>query len=341
MIFVLNCGSQSIKWKLFDRGLKLKKEGKRAVFDCKNYQKILEEELKTLSEFKKDIKKIGHRVVAGGDKFRKPVKIDKNVLKELKEFNNLAPLHNPFNILGIKAAQKIFNKAEQIAFFDTEFYINLPSKAYIYPLPEKIREKYGFKRLGFHGISHEYAAKEGSKLIKKPFNRIKIISCHLGGGASITAVNNGKAVDTSMGYSPMEGIIMMTRSGSIDPGIIFELLKNNSPEEVKRILNCESGLKGISGEENMLEVLNKIKKGDKKAKLSLDIFVYSIKKYIGAYFAILEGCDLLVFTGAIGYGSSKIRNLICKDLGILKNTRVLAIETNEELAIANKIKNLK
>lgn len=336
MILVLNCGSQSIKWKLFDNKLAFIKKGERSVFDIKNYQKILEEELKTLFEFKKDIKKIGHRVVLGGDKFRKPVKVYNNVLKELKEFNNLAPLHNPFNILGIKTAQKIFNKAEHIAVFDTEFYINLSPKAYTYPLPEK----YSFKKFGFHGISHEYAAKEGSKIIKKPFKGIKIISCHLGGGSSITAIKNGKAIDTSMGYSPMEGVVMMTRSGSIDPGIIFELLENNTKEETKHILNYESGIKGICGEEDMLKVLKKIKKGSKKAKLALDVFSYNIKKYIGAYFAILGGCDLLVFTGTIGYGSSKIRNLICKNLDIIKNTRVLAIETNEELEIANKIKKL-
>jgi acetate kinase len=338
MILVLNCGSQSIKWKLFERGLKLKKEGKRDVFDCKNYKEVLEEELNSLTKF--DIEIVGHRVVAGGEKLRKPVKANEKVIEELKKFNKIAPLHNPFNILGIETARKVFKKAEQVAVFDTEFYANLPEKAYVYPIPEKIREKYGFRRFGFHGISHEYVAKEGAKTIKKPFNKIKIITCHLGGGTSITAIKNGKAVDTSMGYSPLEGVVMMTRCGNIDLEIVFELLEDYSVEEVKCMLNYESGLKGICGENNMLGVLNKIKKGDKKAKLALDIFVYKIKKYIGACYAILDGCDLLVFTGTIGYGSSKIRNLICKNSGILKNTKVLAVKTDEELAIASKIKRI-
>lgn len=341
MILVLNCGSQSIKWKLYDKGLKLKKENKRNVFNPKNYEKILEEELRSLSEFEKDIETVGHRVVVGGDQFRKPIKADDKVLEELKKYNKIAPLHNPFNILGIGISKKIFGKAGQVAVFDTEFFANLPPKAYIYPIPEKISEKYGFRKFGFHGISHEYAAKEGAKIIRKPFNKIKIITCHLGGGSSIAAIKNGKAVDTSMGYSPMEGIMMMTRSGSIDLEIVFELLKDYPLEELKRILNCESGIKGICGEKEMLGVLKKIKKGNKKAKLALEIFVYNIKKYIGAYYAVLGGCDMLIFTGTIGSGSSKIRNLICKNMVILKNTKVLAIETDEELAIANKIRGLR
>jgi acetate kinase len=337
MILVLNCGSQSIKWKLFDKGLKLKKEGKRDVFSLKNYEKLLEEELKTLIEFKKDIKSIGHRVVMGGVQFRKPIKVNDKILAELKKFNNLAPLHNPFNLIGIKIASRIFSKAEQVAVFDTEFYANLAEKAYTYALPEKIIEKYGFRRFGFHGLSHEFVAKEGAKIINKSFNKLKVITCHLGGGASVTAIKNGKAIDTSMGYSPMEGLVMMTRSGSIDPEIIFEMLGDFSKEKVKHILNYESGVKGVSKEKEMLKVLKKSRKGNKKAKLALDIFCYAAKKYIGAYFAVLGGCDLLVFTGTIGSGDPKTRNLICKNLNILKNTRVLSIKTDEELAIAKKI----
>jgi acetate kinase len=340
MILVLNLGSQSIKWKLFDKsgkGLKLIKEKNREVYISKNYEKILEDEMKSLANYKKDIKKVGHRVVLGGDKLRKPTKIDDKVLEEIRKYNKIAPLHNPYNVLGIKIAQKYFNKAEQIAVFDTEFFANLPEKASVYPLPEKITEKYGFKRFGFHGISHEYVAKVGAKIINKRFNSLRIITCHLGGGASITAIKNGKAIDTSLGYSPMEGLMMMTRSGSIDPGIIFELLNDFSIEKVKHILNYESGLKGISGQKDMLSVLRRVRKGDKKAKLAFDIFCYQIRKYIGAYFGILGGCDLLVFTGSIGAGDPKTRNTICKDLNILKNTKVLAIKTDEELMIAKKV----
>jgi len=359
MILVLNCGSQSIKWKLFDDKLKCQKEGKREVFDSKNYQKTLEEELRSLVKYKNQIDKIGHRVVFGGEKYRKPTKINENVLQELQKLSGVASLHNPYNLLGIKTAFTIFFKAEQIAVFDTEFYSNFLPKVFTYPLPKDISAKYKFKKFGFHGISHEYVAKEAAKKIKKSFNKepygesargrqIKIITCHLGGGSSITAIKNGKAVDTSMGFSPMDGLVMMTRSGSIDPEIILELSNDFGSEKAEEILNNHSGLRGICGAKNMLEVLNMIKNGDKKAeghepsrraKLALDIFVYSIKKYIGSYFAILGGCDALVFTGAIGFGSAKIRNMVCKDLNILSKTKILAIETNEELAIAQKIIN--
>lgn len=337
MILVLNCGSQSIKWKLFGDNLKLKKEGSFKVLNNKDYQKILTGELTKLKEYQGEIKILGHRVVHGNKEFIRPTKITAENLKKLEEFNKLAPLHNPFNILGIKVAQKIFPKAKQIAVFDTEFYANLPVRAVIYPLPEKLREKYGFRRFGFHGISHEHAAKEGAKTIGKQFKKLKIIACHLGGGASITAIKNGRAVDTSMGFSPMEGVVMMTRSGSIDPEIILELARNLPVEKVSNILNYESGLKGICGEEDMLTILKKIKKRDKMAKLALEVFTYQIKKYISAYYGVLGGCDLLVFTGAIGWGSSKIRNQICKALPIIKNTKVIPIKPDEELAIAKKI----
>jgi len=211
-----------------------------------------------------------------------------------------------------------------------------------------LRKKYGFRRFGFHGISHEYAARTAAEKVKKKFNKLKIISCHLGGGASITAIKKGKVIDTSMGFTPMEGLVMMTRPGDIDTGIVLRLAEIFSLKRTNKILNFESGIKGITGENNMLEVLKKAKKGNKKAKLGLEIFIYRIQKYIGAYFAILGGCDLLVFTGAIGSGSLKVRNRICKNLNILKpasrqsgNTKILAIKTDEELAIAKKIKMFK
>jgi len=341
MILVLNCGSQSLKWKLFDNELKLEKEGKKEIFDSKNYQKILEKELEKLDKFRDKIKIVGHRVVHGGEKFRKPIKINAKILKELEKFNRLAPLHNPFNLLGIRTARKIFAEVPHIAVFDTEFYINLPEKAYTYPLPAEVRKKYGIQRFGFHGISHEYAAEAGSKKIKKPFKKLKIITCHLGGGSSITAIKNGKAVDTSMGFTPMEGLMMMTRSGDIDPGIIIELARYFSFKKINDILNHDSGFKGVSGIGNMLEILKRTKKGNKKARLALEIFVYKIQKYIGAYFTILGGCDLLIFTGAIGFGSAKIRNMICRNLTILKNTKIIPIKPNEELAIAEKIIKIK
>jgi len=337
MILVLNCGSQSIKWKLFDDKLKCQKQGKKEIFDSKNYQKILEKELGSLMKYKNQINKIGHRVVFGGEKYCRPTKINKNIFKELEKLSGVASLHNPYNLLGIKTASVIFPEAEQIAVFDAEFYSNFSPKVFTYPLPKDISAKYKFKKFGFHGISHEFVAKKAAEKIKKPFNKLKIITCHLGGGSSITAIKDGKAIDTSMGFSPMDGLVMMTRSGSIDPEIILELSSDFGSEKTEEILNNKSGMKGICGAKNMLEVLEKVKTGNAEAKLALDIFVYSIQKYIGSYFVILGGCDLLVFTGSIGFGSAKIRNMVCKDLSILKKTKILSIETNEELAIAQKI----
>jgi acetate kinase len=341
MILVLNCGSQSIKWKLFSENLKKVKDGKVEVLDEKEYGDFLLKELEGLAEYKEKIKIVGHRVVHSGGKYKSLIVLDDDVLMGLEKFSQLAPLHNPYNILGAKTAERVFLEAKQIAVFDTDFFSNLPETASSYALPKDIIEKYGFRRFGFHGISHEYVASEAAKKIGKPLNKLKVITCHLGGGASITAIENGKAIDTSMGFTPMEGLVMMTRSGSIDPGIVLKLAEELSVAKTEEVLNKNSGVAGICRTGEMLDVLEKIKRGDKSARLALDIFVYSIKKYIGAYFAILGGCDLLVFTGAIGSGSSKIRNMICKDLNILKQTKILAIKTDEELAIAQKIIKIK
>lgn len=341
MILVLNCGSQSLKYKLFSDDLRLIKEKKSVVKSQQAYQNILNQELKKLKAYTGQISKVGHRVVHGGKKFREPISITPSILKELQKYNKLAPLHNPFNILGIKTALKIFPKAKQIAVFDTGFYKDLPEQAYSYPLPLSITKRYGFQRFGFHGISHQYTSELAAKKVGRPFKKLKIISCHLGGGASITAIKNGKAIDTSMGFTPLEGLVMMTRAGDIDPGLVLELTKVLSPQRTDEILNYQSGLKGICGLSDMREVLKKAKQGNKQAALALKIFVYRIQKYIGAYFTVLGGCDILVFTGAIGAGSSKIRQMICGNLKIFKGcikTRILAIEANEELAIAKELK---
>jgi acetate kinase len=339
MILVLNCGSQSVKWKLFDIDLKLAEAGKVFVLKNDNYQEKIEQELEKIKN--KNVSLIGHRIVHGGDKFKKPTEITENVLQDLEKLSVLAPIHNPYNVLGIKACQKIFNKIKNIAVFDTEFFADLPEKVITCALPEGISKKFGFKKFGFHGISHEYVAKEASEKIKKPFKKLKIITCHLGGGASITAIKNGKPIDTSMGFTPMEGLVMMTRPGNIDVGIILELVKEFGVEQTNKILNENSGIKGICDSDQMLEVLEKLKNRNKKAKLAFDVFVYSIQKYIGAYFAILGGCDLLVFTGSIGAGNPKTRNAVCKGLDILNKTKILAIKTDEELAIAEKIIKIK
>jgi len=348
MILVVNCGSQSIKWKLFDENLKLLKSNKVEILNTENYQNILENELRKISG--RYISLIGHRVVHSGGIFKSPLKVTEQNLSELERINHLAPLHNPYNVMGIKACREIFPEVDNFAVFDTEFFKDLPEYAYTYALPEKIVKEFGSRRYGFHGISHEYVAKKAAEIVKKPFNKLKIITCHLGGGASITAIKNGKAVDTSMGFTPMQGLVMMTRAGDMDSGIVLEIAKKLGTEKAGEILNKESGIKGICGEGDMLKVLDIIKSGEKgpagpelyrRTKLALDVFVYSIQKYIGSYFAILGGCDVLVFTGAIGSGSARIRNMICGDLKILSKFKILAIETDEESAIAIKIKNLK
>jgi acetate kinase len=353
MILAVNCGSQSIKWKLFDEKLKLVKSNKIEILNTENYQNILENELRKISG--RYISLIGHRIVHSGGIFKSPLRITGQNLPELEKINHLAPLHNPYNVLGIKACQKIFSpsassgRAEipQFAVFDTEFFEDLPEKAFTYALPEKIVKEFGFRRYGFHGISHEYVAKKAAEIVKKPFNKLKIITCHLGGGASVSAIKNGKAIDTSMGFTPMEGLVMMTRAGDMDSGIVLEIAKKFGAEKVDDILNKESGIKGICGEGEMLKVLSRLKRdpavaGQKnKYKLALDVFVYSIQKYIGSYFAVLGGCDILVFTGSIGSGSAKIRNMICKDLKILSKSKILSIETDEELAISNKVLSIK
>ena len=343
MILILNCGSQSIKWKVFDEKLKIVAEGDRGVLDPEDFQKLLKEELAKIDRTK--INLIGHRVVHGKDIFKEPLKITEENIQKLETLNRLAPLHNPFNVLGIKTCQEFFKDVSQIAVFDTEFFKDLPEYAYTYALPEQIVKEFGFRRYGFHGISHEYVAKKAAEQAEKPFEKLKIITCHLGGGSSIAAIKNGKAIDTSMGFTPMPGAVMMTRAGDIDSGVVLELVREFTLDRTNEILNKESGVKGICGEQEMLRILEKIRNPEavdrRRAELALEVFVYSVQKYIGSYFAILDGCDLLVFTGAIGFGSEKIRDMIHKDLNILKKTKILAIETDEELAIATKILNNK
>jgi acetate kinase len=340
MILVLNCGSQSIKYKLFKDDLRLVEKREKRIKKSRDYNRILERELNRLKIFESEIKKVCHRVVHGGEKFNQPVKVNNNILKELKKYAGLAPLHNPYNILGIEISRKIFPKAAVIAFFDTGFYKELPEKVFRYALPESLSKKYGFRKFGFHGLSHEYVAGEAAKIFGKPLSKLKIISCHLGGGCSLTAIKSGKAIDTSMGFTPLEGLVMMTRGGDIDPGIILELSEKVSLAELTEILNKNSGMKGLCGVSEMKKVLQMAGKGDKKAKLALDIFTYRLQKYIGSYFAVLRGCDLLVFTGSIGVGSEKIRKMVTDKLEILKNTKILAIETDEEFLMATKSKKI-
>lgn len=339
MILTLNCGSQSVVIKSFESGEEVEEFSLKDL-DEDNYKPQLRNKLEELGKKYKNVRAVGHRVVHGGDEFKNATILDKEKIKKLEKYSYLAPLHNPNNLLGIKIARKVFNDARQIAVFDTQFYSNLPSKAREYALPEKIREGYGFKRFGFHGISHEYTAKKAAEKVGVPYENSKIISAHLGGGCSVTAIENGQAVDTSMGHTPLEGLAMMTRSGDVDPGIVLELAKNEGVEKADSLLNKESGMIGLAGTQNMLEVINSAEDGDNKSKLALEVFTYRVKKYISAYYGALGGVDIICFTGSIGNGHPKTRKMILDGLPFAEEAEVVQVEPNEELAIYKKVKEL-
>ncbi len=360
-ILVINCGSSSIKYRLFDVCVTLKNNGAHYVLlrkgliekigqkdsSVKNHKDGIrivlddliaakETNLKSLGE----IFAIGHRVVHGGVAFNKPTVITEEVISKIRECIELAPLHNPANLAGIEACKELLPDVKQVAIFDTAFHQSLPPHAYIYGLPFEYYEKYNLRKFGFHGTSHQYVAHEAARLLKKPLSKLRIITCHLGNGCSITAIKNGKSCDTSMGFTPLEGLVMGTRCGDIDPASVIFLAgkEKTSLEEIDHVLNYESGLKGISGISNdMREIKKAAKQGHKRAKLALEIFAYRIKKYIGSYIAALDGVDAIVFTAGIGENERDIREKVLKGLfGFLnrKKVKVLVIPTNEELMIA-------
>jgi len=265
---------------------------------------------------KEEIGAVGHRVVHGGEKITKSSLIDDSIKKEIYNHVELAPLHNPYNLKGIDACEKLFPSVPQVAVFDTSFYQNMPEYAYLYALPYHLYKQYGIRKYGFHGISHLYTAEHTAKMMKSPLNKLKIISCHLGAGCSITAIRNGSAVDTTMGFSPLDGIMMSTRSGSVDPEAIIYLMKiGHTINDVLATLNRESGILGVSGiSDDMEQVINNMHKKDRRAALAVDMFVYQVQKYIGAYYVVLGGVDAISFTGGIAVNSALVRTLICKPL---------------------------
>jgi len=342
-ILVLNLGSTSFKYELFDFDnlLSLQKgnfEIEQNEIDNAQIKinKIFREILRKIGKVN-SIKIIGHRVAHGGDKYTDILKINKGSLLELEKLNSLAPLHNPFNLAGIKSALEYLPEAKNFAIFDTALYKNLPEHIKIYPIPYTYYQQ-GIKKFGFHGISHKYTMEETFKKLNKKLDNINLISVHLGGGSSITAFKNGQVIDTSMGFTPMQGLMMQTRSGDIDPGIIFELIKREkSAEEIKDILNKQSGIKGISGFENYLDLLEAVKKKNKMAVLAFSMYISRIQKYIGAYLAILDKVDAIVFTGKIGAGKTETYKAVMKSR-LLKNIKTIIIKPWEELAIAREIK---
>ena len=346
-ILVINCGSSSIKYKFFElpkgkiisAGLveHIGEPGSRIG----NYLTGIRQILQGIQK----VEAIGHRVVHGFEKFKEPVLIDQRVIRKIRQCSLLAPLHNPANLEGILACKKLLPRLRQVAVFDTAFHQTLPDYAYIYGLPYEYYKRLGIRKYGFHGMSHEYVAHEAAKILKRPLHKLKMITCHLGNGCSITAIDKGKSVDTSMGFTPLEGLIMGTRCGDIDPALVTFIMKNKKIDarRMDEILNKDSGLKGISGISNdMRELLDWASRGDKRAQLAVDIFVYRVKKYIGAYIAVMGGLDVLVFTAGIGEHAKLIRDKICRaSFAHLKNRpKTLVIPTNEELMIARQVYNL-
>ena len=300
---------------------------------------------------------VGHRVVHGGEKFSQPVLIDDEVKQAIQDFFPLAPLHNPVSYRGIEACQELFPGVPHVAVFDTAFHQTLPPEAYTYAIPIEFYQRHRIRRYGFHGTSHRYVALEASKILKKPLGELNLITCHLGNGCSVTAVKSGKSVDTSLGFTPLEGLVMGTRSGDIDPAIIFFLARHEhmSIDELDELLNRKSGLLALSGNtSDMRGILDAASSGDSRAQLAVDVFVHRIRKYVGAFAATLGRLDALVFTAGIGENSGTIREKVCKDLAILGITldgdrnranetfissdsspvKVLVIPTNEEVMIA-------
>lgn len=355
-ILIFNIGSSTIKYELFSSpGLKSVFTG---IIDkiTKNHERAIKEIFK---KFKgKKIACIGHRVVHGGTDLWKPTIINEKVIKKIKEFSDLAPLHNPANLAGILACRKLFPRIPQIAVFDTGFHHTIPEIARIYALPRRLASKFNIQKYGFHGISSEYVYKEAKRILG-PQKTKKTVICHLGNGCSITAVLNGKSIDTSMGFTPMAGAVMGTRPGDIDPGIpLFLLKKGFSPKKLDELLNHQSGLLGLSGISSDMRVLRKkALKGSKNAKLAIEIFSYCIAKLIAGGAAALNGLDAIVFTGGIGENAWYVRKFVCEKLKFLnakisefsnrknkifissRNSKIklLVIKTDEEKHIADSV----
>ncbi len=325
-ILVFNIGSSTIKYSVYSKDKQLLKGMEDNV---KSYSTALKKiEAKIISK-KIKIDAVGHRVVHGGST-KHSQKITKSTIKIIKDNIKLAPLHNPHNLQGILVAKEIFN-VPQVAVFDTAFHSSIPAVANTYAIPKKFRDKYGIRRYGFHGISHEYVFNEACKKLKKRPSSVKAITCHLGNGCSITAIDKGKSIDTSMGFTPLEGVVMGTRSGSIDPAIVDFLVKNAkmSSSQVNTMLNKKSGLLGLSGKTNDMRKLLRSK--DKKSKLAVEVYCYNILKYIGAYAAALNGVDVIIFTAGVGENSVRIRKKITNNL------KHLGVRIDEKKNKANKL----
>jgi acetate kinase len=370
-ILVLNSGSSSIKFQLFEVDEKLEyellckgivnrigeshsefileKDSRKNIHSLKvkNHHDailLILEKLThdtTLLSSQKDLSAIGHRVVHGGERFKRSTLIDRQVISAVSKYSQLSPLHNPPALTVIEACKKIMPQVKQVAVFDTAFHQTMPTKAYLYGLPYEYYRRYGVRKYGFHGTSHHYVALKAARQLKRPLRNLKMVSCHLGNGCSITAIDGGKSVDTTMGMTPLEGLVMGTRCGDLDPACVLFLLEKErlSLKKMDEILNKQSGLLGLSGLSNdMRDILAAAKEGNARAKIALDIFIYRICKYIGAYAAVMNGMDTLIFTAGISENNRQIREKICFNIRKLLRcfkTKVLVIPTNEEWMIAH------
>lgn len=356
-ILVLNCGSSSVKFKLYQMP-----HEKILIQDAipRGEQQPLGEILtQVFDQVGNDVDAIAHRVVHGADRFNESVLINDDVLKQIEEISHLAPLHNPVNLEGIAAAAERYPDVPQVAVFDTSFHQTMPPTSYLYPIPYKYYEKYRIRKYGFHGSSHRYVTERASQIMGIPKESLRLISCHIGNGVSLTAIRNGESFDTSMGFTPLAGVAMGTRSGNIDPGIIPFLAEAEDLDvhEVMHILNHESGLLGVSGISNDVRVLlQRAKDGDDRARMAIDVFVTRLHQFIGLFFARLNGADAIIFTAGIGENSSEIRERVCQGLefaGVYLDhkanweghgerlissqyspVKVMVIPTNEELIMA-------
>lgn len=361
IILVINCGSSSAKYQLFDIDGSTRVLAKGVVErigqadSCRDHHHaieiiagILTDKKRGVIKSKKEIDGIGHRVVHGGEKFKKSTRINNEVMESIEKYIELAPLHNPPSLAGIRACAHILPGIPQVAVFDTAFHQAMPAKAFLYALPFKYYEKYGVRKYGFHGTSHRYVAEEAARRLRVPLKRLKLITCHLGNGCSMAAVDRGQSVDTTMGLTPLEGLMMGTRSGDLDPAVVFFLMEKEglSPLEISDILNKKSGLLGVSGVSNDMRDLIKGARGQgqgaRKCKLAIEMFVYRIKKYIGAYMAAMGGVDAVVFTAGIGEHNPWLVKKISSDLkGVVgKGAKFLVVPTNEELLIAKDTYNI-
>lgn len=391
-ILVVNCGSSSIKYKLFDvdhrhvmaEGLVEEIGEPRSVFTHRytaaggGEQKLVHEGpiadhhegLQKIVDLlldpqegvigdRSEIMAVGHRVVHGGDRFYEPTLVDDEVIADITACIPLAPLHNPANLMGIRVACKLFPDAPQVVVFDTAFHQTLPPEAYLYALPYALYDKYKIRRYGFHGTSHAFVAEEAAAFLERPLGDLNLITLHLGNGASIAAVRGGHSIDTTMGLTPLAGLVMGTRSGDVDPSVLIFLARHErmSAEALDALLNKKSGLEGLCGVKDMREVIDKMAGGDQRAETALAVFAYRIKHYIGAYTACLGRVDALVFTAGIGENAPLVRERACQGLeglGIIIDSRsnaqrrkgiqeistadsrvkVLVVPTDEELRIA-------